>query len=237
MIQKPVSISVILPVLNEAENLPCALQALGGDGDCQIIVVDGGSADETMRAARDLGAAVISSAPGRGQQIVRGVAEATGDILLFLHADTRLGPNALMAIRKCLGNEGVVGGNFALTFDGGTGFARWLTGFYAKIRRHGLYYGDSAIFVRRSVYNRIGGMRPLSLMEDYDFVRRMEAAGHTVCLSRPGAMTSSRRFEGRRPWRIFAQWVWIHALFALGVSTERLSRIYRSDQHRPAAGA
>ena len=90
------------------------------------------------------------------------------------------------------------------------------------------------VFVRRDVFDRIGGIRPIALMEDYDLTRRLEHQGPTVCISQPPVVTSSRRFDGRKPWRIFTQGLVIHALFYLRVSPDRLARLYRSATHRPA---
>lgn len=126
----------------------------------------------------------------------------------------------------------VPGGNFRLVFDGDTGFDRWLAGFYALIRRGGLYYGDSGIFVRRRVLEAIGGVRPLALMEDYDLVRRLERAGPTACIADPPLVTSSRRFAGRRPPAIVWGWVRVHALYVLGAAPARLAEIYDSERRR-----
>ena len=117
-----------------------------------------------------------------------------------------------------------IGGNFRLDFDGETGFDKWLEQFYAWIRARGFYYGDSGIFVRRAVYERLGGMRPIALMEDYDFVRRPARFGPTICINDPPLVTSSRRFAGRSPAAIVLGWLEIHALFHLGVSPDRLAR-------------
>ena len=130
----------------------------------------------------------------------------------------------------------VVGGNFRLVFDGDTTFSRWLTGFYAWIRSIGLYYGDSGIFVRRSVYDALGGFRPIPLMEDLEFVRRLGRFGRTCRIEDPPLITSSRRFEGRRPLEIFFGWVRLHALFWRGVSPERLADIYKTQAPRQEIG-
>jgi len=124
-----------------------------------------------------------------------------------------------------------IGGNFRLVFDGDTRFSRWLTGFYRSIRSIGLYYGDSGIFVRRSVYEALGGFRPIPVMEDLEFVRRLERSGRTCCIKDPPLITSSRRFERRRPVEIVWGWAWLHTLFWLGVSPDRLAQIYRT--HTP----
>ncbi len=111
-------------------------------------------------------------------------------------------------------------------FDGDTGFSRWLTGFYAWFRRHGLYYGDSGVFVRRDVYRALGGIGPIALMEDFEFTRRLERIGPTCCLEDPPLVTSSRRFEGRHPLAIVWGWSVIHALYYLKVSPVRLAQLY-----------
>ncbi|MEQ8707352.1 MAG: TIGR04283 family arsenosugar biosynthesis glycosyltransferase [Rhodospirillales bacterium] len=228
-------ISIIIPALNEAARLRHVLQqpALKNGQGCEVIVADGGSSDDTAGIAVAEGAVLVMAPRGRGQQLAAGAAAAAGDVLLFLHADTRLPDNALQQIATGLADASISGGNFALTFDGDTGFARWLTGYYRWLRSKGFYYGDSAIFIRRTDYDALGGIRPISLMEDYDLVRRIEAGCRTVCLAAPGAVTSSRRFAGRKPWRIFGQWVLLHLLFHLGVSPDRLARLYRSEKHQP----
>ena len=229
-------ISIIIPTLDEAGRLPTLLEDLRGeDVENQIIVVDGGSDDRTAGVARDMGAIVIRTEPGRGVQLGRGAEVATGDILLFLHADSRFPKGGLDRITECLSAApGIVGGNFRLLFDGDDGFSRWLDGFYAWLRRRGFYYGDSGIFVRREAYRQIGGVRPIALMEDYDLVRRLEKFGPTCCIDDPPLVTSSRRFEGQNPVRIVWGWLKIHLYFHLGISPDRLARLYDSDRRRDA---
>lgn len=230
------SISILVPTLNERENLP-NLQAWQDQAnpDVEILICDGGSDDGTIAYAGDVGLTVINCPPGRGQQLAAGVAASSGDVLLFLHADTILQAGSLNAIRHTLNDPQVIGGNFRLLFDGETGFAAWLTGFYAWLRAKGIYYGDSVMFIRRSVLDEIGGMRAISLMEDFDLNRRMEKKGRTVCIDHPPAVTSSRRFENRHPWAIFSQWVWIHALYYARLSPDRLAESYKSHLHHPKA--
>lgn len=223
-------ISVIIPVLNEAENLRRLLPAMENtDFAVQVIVVDGGSEDGSLDVVRRSTATGISSARGRGNQLLAGVERASGDILLFLHADSIFDRRGLEALREQMAAAPEwVGGNFRVVFEGEREFCHDLTRFYAWMRRRGNYYGDSGIFVRREVYDRIGGIRPMPLMEDFNFVRRMERAGPTVCIDEPPIITSARRFEGRTWPNIIWGWIKIHLLYALQVSPQRLSRMYEN---------
>lgn len=223
-------ISIVIPTLNEARRLELLLSALAKEFVAhEVIVADGDSSDATRAVAAATGAVVVVTQPGRGRQLRDGAARARGDVLLFLHADSRFPQGGLAALTRALAERpDCPGGNFRLVFDGDDPFSRWLDGFYAWIRSHGIYYGDSGLFVRRRVYDAIGGIRPLALMEDYDFVRRLEKMGPTCTISEPPLVTSSRRFQGRHPAAIVAGWLAIHALFHLGVDTQVLARLYDS---------
>ena len=227
-------ISVIVPTFEEADRIHGLLAALRREPVAhEVIVVDGGSRDDTLTIAAALGARTALCARGRGRQLRTGSLLARGDILLFLHADSVFPVGGLAAVVDRLADRpGVIGGNFRLRFDGDDRFSRWLDGFYAWIRRRGVYYGDSGIFVRHRVYRTLGGVRAIALMEDYDFVRRLERYGTTCCIEEPPLTTSSRRFAGRHPIAIVAGWLLIHGLFHLGVSTEVLARLYGSDRRR-----
>jgi len=231
-------VSVIIPTLDEATRLPPLIAALRREPEvAEIIVADGGSADGTAAAAAAVGARIVRTAPGRGRQLSAGAAAASGEILLFLHADSAFPAGGLAALTAALDRDPAIpGGNFRVVFDGDSGFARWLTGFYAWLRRFALYYGDSGIFVRRAVYRAIGGFAPMPLMEDYDFVRRLERAGPTVRVEDPPLVTSSRKFAGRHPVAIFWGWSVVHILYWLGVAPERLARIYYPPGWRRDAG-
>ncbi|TQV74420.1 TIGR04283 family arsenosugar biosynthesis glycosyltransferase [Denitrobaculum tricleocarpae] len=231
-------ISIVIPTLNEAPRIGSIIHDLRlQDSECEIIIVDGGSQDGTLEQAEGAGARTYPAPRGRGQQLALGAAQSTGNVILFLHADTQLPAGGLRAIRQCLKDPEIVGGNFRVLFNGNSDFAEWLTGFYARFRRYGLYYGDSAIFVRRCIYDTLGGIRPIDLMEDYDFTRRLERVGKTVCIDTPAVETSSRRFDGRRPIAIVAGWLLIHALFHLKLPPRLLARLYDSTRrkHRPAS--
>jgi rSAM/selenodomain-associated transferase 2 len=227
-------ISVVIPTLDEAQRLPALLAALAREPElAETIVADGGSGDGTGGMAERLGALVVAAERGRGRQLRAGAAAASGEILLFLHADSVFPPGGLGAIAAALDRDATIpGGNFRVVFDVDTPFARRLAAIYAWIRRFAFYYGDSGIFVRREVYDRIGGIKPMALMEDYEFVRRLERAGPTCRIDDPPLVTSARRFANR-PWPA-ALWGWtkIHLLYWLGVSPERLARIYARDNER-----
>ncbi len=228
----PPRISVIIPTLDEATRLPGLRARLSRDSPApEILGADGGSRDGTDRLALDHVARLVRVAPGRGQQLAAGAAAAGGDLLLFLHADTDFPTGGLARIAETLeAHPEILGGNFRLVFDGPSGFSRWLTGFYARIRARGLYYGDSAIFVRAEAYRALGGIRPIALMEDYDFTRRLERAGRTCCIAEPPLVTSSRRFDGRHPVAIVWGWLKIHALYHLGVPPRRLAKTYEAQR-------
>ena len=176
-------ISIIIPTLNEERSLPSLLNAIGQQGaDYEVIVVDGGSQDRTLDIARDHEVRTLVSPPGRGAAMCIGASASRGEVLLFLHADSTLQSGALDRISEVLSADAsIIGGNFRLVFDAGTRFSRWLTRFCAVIRMLGHYYGDSGIFVRRSVYDTLGGFRPMPVMEDWEFVRRLERFGLTTC--------------------------------------------------------
>ncbi|HKX09749.1 MAG TPA: TIGR04283 family arsenosugar biosynthesis glycosyltransferase [Stellaceae bacterium] len=221
-------VSAVIPTLDEADRLPALVEALRREPElAEIIVADGGSSDGTAELAARLGARVVTSARGRGPALRAGAALANGEVLLFLHADSRFPSGGLLALCAALDRDArVPGGNFRVVFDGNSRFARGLTLAYPWLRLATLYYGDSGIFVRRAVYEAIGGIKPIPLMEDYDFVRRLERAGPTCRIEDPPLITSSRKFEGRRASAIVWGWVVVHVLYWLGVSPERLARLY-----------
>jgi rSAM/selenodomain-associated transferase 2 len=218
--------SVIIPTLNEELALPGALAALCSvKGEFEVIVADGGSSDATLAIAEAHSVRVVHSARGRGQQQATGASAATGDVLWFLHADCIPAPESLAAIEVALADPSLAGGNFDLRFDGGSPAARQLTLAYPWFRLLGLCYGDSGIFVRRRVYEAIGGFRDHPLFEDIDIVRRIRRAGGFRRLNCP-LVTSSRRFENRSFALTFAHWTLLQLLYWAGVSPTRLARFY-----------
>lgn len=217
-------ISVIVPALNEAAGIGSTLAAVRELRPHEILVADGGSTDATVRIAREF-ATVIHAPAGRGSQQRAAAQAATGEVLWFLHADCVPDPGALDAIRDCLSDPRAAGGNFTVRFDGATQAARRLTRIYPHLRRFGLLYGDSGIFVRRSVYDAAGGFQPIPLFEDIDLVRRVRKAGRFPTLLH-GVTASSRRFEHRHFGAMFTHWMTLQVLFWAGVSPYRLADYY-----------
>jgi rSAM/selenodomain-associated transferase 2 len=220
-------LSIVIPTLNEEHGIAATLAAVARLGkSVEVIVVDGGSTDRTVDIVRAYGVRVISSSRGRGLQMHNGAMAANGEIFLFLHADTILPPDAASCIISVLDREpAVIGGNFRIRFDGESFAARFLTWLYPQLRKLGLYYGDSAIFVRATAYKRIGGLRPLPLFEDVDLVNRLKLLGRLVHLSSE-VVTSSRRFEGRSFVFTFAKWSLFQVLYWVGVDPYILGRLY-----------
>jgi rSAM/selenodomain-associated transferase 2 len=219
-------VSVVIPTLNEAQLIHTTIARLNQlSGHYEIVMADGGSTDETVVLAQSCGLQVIVAPPGRGSQMNAGAAATRGEAFLFLHADTCLPDNALQLIEAALQAPDVCGGHFNLRFAGQTYGAKVLTRIYPLLRWLGLVYGDSAIFVRRSVFDAVGGFRDLPLFEDCDLYQRLRRMGRFVRLPEY-ATASSRRFEGRFL-RTFAHWTMLQVLYWLGVAPQRLANMYR----------
>lgn len=216
---------MIIPTWNEAAAIAMAVASARLVGD-EVIVVDAGSPDGTAARARDAGARVIDGPRGRGSQLAAGVAMAHGDVLLFLHADAVLPVTARGAIERALVDPDVGGGNFRLRFEPADRWARLFARVNHERRRWlRIYYGDSGIFLRRSVYDAIGGFRAQPILEDYDLVRRLERAARTAYIEDIEIVASARRFEDR-PLRTLAVWALIQGLGSAGVSPARLAKLY-----------
>jgi len=160
-------ISIIVPVLDEARVLPALLDHLAAlDGRWEVVIADGGSrhASAEIAATHPAGPRVVTTRRGRAWQQNAGAQAATGDVFVFLHADTRLPAGAYPSLTRALADPGVIGGNFALRFDGGDRFSQLLGAWYTLQRRAGIYCGDSAIWLHRDAFDRLGGFRPLQVM-------------------------------------------------------------------------
>jgi len=215
-------LSVVIPCLDEEQLVEAAIRSAGGADE--IIVVDGGSRDRTCERATAAGALVLSSPRGRGLQLDCGARRASGDWIVFLHADTRLEPGWPAALRGL--GPATVGGAFRLVVDSPRWAYRCLElGVSARCRLFRLPYGDQALFVRREAYASTGGFPPFPLMEDVALVRRLHRLGRLELLALR-AFTSPRRWERHGLVATSLRNWWILALYAAGCPPERLERLY-----------
>ena len=226
MNKKIVSLSVIIPTLNEAKTISAVIERLQTTSEAEIIVVDGGSTDETVRLAKGCGAKVITSLPGRAKQMNKGSAEAQGDILLFLHADTFLPHGFENHIRRALQNPHIVAGAFSLHINGpspGLRIVEMMANF--RSRYFQMPYGDQGIFVRASLFRFMGGFPDLPIMEDFVFMRHIRSYGRVITLKVP-ACTSSRRWDSLGILRTTIINQAIILGYLAGIRPQRLSRWY-----------
>lgn len=218
-------ITVIIPALNEATNIHRSLESITRQpGEFEIIVVDGCSADGTADVARRHAKVVGSEQRGRAIQMNAGAHYACGEVLVFLHADSCLPRNALSMLRSALADSKIVGGTFTLRFDS-TRFLLRLIAFFSCFRFRFFHYGDQGIFVRRAVFEQLGGFKQIPIMEDIDFLRRLRRRGCVTLINQP-VTTSARRFLRHGIIRQQLLDILLVALYLLGVSPERLSKLY-----------
>jgi len=220
-------VSIVVPVLNEAQGLAPFLGALLELKAHEVILADGGSSDGTAQAAAQYPVVWVESEPGRGPQMNAGARQATGDILLFLHADVRLGPNAIREIQNSLANPKLLGGIFDVYFDGDDWVARCFHTIYHWRRYVGIFYGDAGIFVRREVFASMGGFKNYPIMEDYEFGRRLFGWGGRMALLEEPIHVSDRRWRKAGLFRTVFVWIVIQTAFSLGYPAERLGHLYR----------
>ena len=221
-------ISLIIPVLNEAERIQTTLLAIERTPDMEIIVVDGGSTDETVKRAKECNVIVISSPQkGRARQMNAGAAIASGDILLFLHADTRLPRGYPQMVRDTLALPQTVAGAFELQIEGKMLSLRWIEAM-VRWRSHfcSLPYGDQALFLKASIFRELGQFPDLPFMEDFEFVRILRKRGRIRIVPHP-VLTSGRRWQKLGVWKTTAINQIVIIGYFLGVSPHRLARWYR----------
>jgi len=222
----PGPLAVVIPTLNEERTLGDLLGDLAGRaGDVTVTVADGGSTDGTREVAARFPAVRWVAAPrGRGAQMNAGARAAEGEILLFLHADTLLPAGAFGKIREALADPAVAAGSFCLAFDRDD---PWLRA-YARCSRinHPLFtYGDQGLFLRRVLFERVGGFPEVPLMEDVEIQRRLRRLGRFVKLKEP-VVTSARRFVRHGVVRQQVRNAVLVCLYYLGVAPARLARAY-----------
>jgi rSAM/selenodomain-associated transferase 2 len=228
------TLSVIIPTLNEEQALPATLASLAAQQShpwqVECVVVDGGSSDQTQQLARAAGATLTTAPAGRGQQLRAGAALAKGSVLMFLHADVCLPPTALAAVSQALDVSAAGAGCFAVEHQCSP-TAGCLTRSFLRLanqrsRTRALPYGDQAVFCSRALYDQVGGMPALALMEDIAFARALSQ--HTSLQRLPLAVrASARRFE-RRPVRTTLCWWTFPLLARWGVKPKTLAKLYGS---------
>jgi uncharacterized protein len=237
-------ISIVIPTLNEAAHLPATLAAMTygrsktiSDHDCEVIIADGGSQDQTREIGLASGVVVVSSNSGRATQLNQGAAAATGDIFLFLHADTRLPPNWAELVAQTLANPQTIAGAFELAIDSphwGLRLVEW--GVKVRSRHFQLPYGDQAIFLRAKTFHQLGGFPEIPIMEDFQLVKQLQKMGR-IAIVPAAVLTSARRWEQRG----ILQTTGLNQLmivgFYVGIAPDRLIRWYRGRPTPPTRQA
>lgn len=225
-------LSVVLPVRDEERCLEVTLASLRAGlaaGD-EVIVADGGSTDRTVEIARRGGAVVVEARKGRGRQMNAGAVHATGEVLLFLHADTVLPFGFRQEVEALLAAPEVTWGRFDVEFDEGGPLLRliaWLISTRSRLFRSAT--GDQAIFVRRSQFEAVGGYHEALLFEDVDLARRLRPRGR-MGVPTGRAVTSSRRWRNRGVWSTTLRMWTLKTLYLLGVPAEKLAGYYADER-------
>ncbi len=220
-------ISIIIPSLNEADFIASSLNALmEQQGGFEVVVSDGGSEDGTLEIVKGFPAVrCVEGARGRASQMNAGAVLAKGEILLFLHADTRLPPNGLELIRSAFSSGEIIGGSFCLGFDRQTPLLRAIC-FFSRINHMLFTYGDQGLFVRRRTFERIGGFRDIPIMEDIEIQQRLRNMGGFLKIRTP-VVSAARRFITHGVARQQIRNTILVFLYHLGVPPSRLKRFYR----------
>lgn len=226
-------LSIIIPVLNEANGIVQMLERLQyfRRQGAEVIVIDGGSSDDTVERARSLADCVTTSMRGRGLQMNTGAALARGEVLLFLHADTLLPPSARVLVSEAVDN-GACWGRFDVHIKGaigGLGMVAFMMNWRSRLT--GIATGDQAIFVTRKMFQRHGGFPAIPLMEDIVFSSRMLDETRPACLSEK-VTTSGRRWERHGLLRTILMMWWLRLRFFLGASPHDLAREYGYSPHK-----
>jgi rSAM/selenodomain-associated transferase 2 len=222
-------LSFIVPTLNDGHRLPATLERLAAyEGPKEIIVCDAGSKDQTFAVTARAGGKFYMAPTGRGQQLAQGAEVSIGDWMLFLHADTKLGPGWITAVNRFMENPGnrFRAGYFIFALDDPSPSAKRLEKLVGwRCRNLSLPYGDQGLLMSRALYERIGGYSPIPLMEDVDLIRRIQ--NHRLECLPALAITSAERFQkGGYIFRPLKN-LFCLGLFMLGISPRIINDIYR----------
>jgi rSAM/selenodomain-associated transferase 2 len=224
--------SIVIPVLHERDQINSVVEHLRSqdfEGVWEIIAVDGDPQGETIKAIEDRNVVSITSPKGRALQMNAGAAVAQGEILIFLHADTKLPSSALKKISQVLEDEKYVGGAFDLRIDSDRLFLKYIAA-RARLRSrlNKIPYGDQAIFIRKSYFDKIGHFKEIPLMEDVDLMRRIKKKGGKIFILRDRVKTSARRWEKEGVLYTTLKNQLLISLYYLGVGPDKLAKFYRS---------
>jgi rSAM/selenodomain-associated transferase 2 len=223
------TISIIIPVLNEGAIIESTLSQLQKHSGAEIIVVDGGSQDNTVNLAQQTGVKVITVVgKNRAAQMNAGADIAQGEVLLFLHADSRLPLNFVELAIKTLEQPSVIAGAFELAIAGEDLALRWIE-ILVKLRSRllSLPYGDQAIFLKKQTFAQIGGFADLPIMEDFEFIQRLKRQGK-IAIASGQVTTSDRRWQKLGVWQTTLINQLMIAGYYLGICPSKLSNFYRS---------
>ena len=216
-------VSVVIPAVNEQALIGAVIDRARGGDPWEVIVVDGGSTDETVPVAEAHGALVMQSSRGRGRQMNRGAAIATGEVLLFLHADTHLPDGWPEHVAGVLGRDDVCAGAFRLSIDAPARALRRIEkAVNWRSRVLGLPYGDQAIFLEAKTFHRLGGFAEADAMEDFELVRRLRRLGR-IGIVEAAVVTSARRWLAGGIWRTTMLNQLCVAAYLLGISPRRIA--------------
>ncbi|MDJ0596952.1 MAG: TIGR04283 family arsenosugar biosynthesis glycosyltransferase [Pleurocapsa sp. MO_226.B13] len=220
-------ISIIIPVLNEAAIIKSTLDRLQDNANLEVIVVDGGSQDNTVIIVREMGVKVITASGGRSAQMNAGAKIAQGDILLFLHGDSKLPPEFFSLTLKTLKQPKAIAGAFELAIEGEARSLRWIE-LLVKMRSHlfSLPYGDQGIFITKQAFAEVGGFPNLPIMEDFELIQRLKKKGN-IAIAPAAVTTSGRRWQKLGVWKTTLINQLIIAGYYLGISPTKLSKFYR----------
>lgn len=224
-------LSIVVPTLNEAAGVVAALEALQPlrAAGHEVVVIDGGSGDGTPDRAAPWADRVAIAPRGRANQMNAGARIAAGDVLLFLHADTRLPARADRVVLDGLAGSGRAWGRFDVRIAGRHPLLRLVAALMnARSRWTGIATGDQAVFVRRDAFAAVGGFPPLPLMEDVALSAALKRVSRPLCL-RERVITSGRRWESHGVLRTIVLMWWVRLRYFFGTSPERLAEIYRHD--------
>ena len=223
--------SIIIPVLKEQDRINSLIEHVhsqGYEGACEIIVVDGDPQGGTIKVIQDEDVISITSKKGRAFQMNIGAELAHGEVLIFLHADTKLPPNALEKISQVLEDAKYVGGAFDLGIGSDRLFLKYIAArarFRSRLNR--IPYGDQAIFIRKSYFDKIGRFKDIPLMEDVELMRRIKKRGDEIFILRDRVKTSARRWEKEGIFYTTLRNQVLVSLYYLGVRPDKLAKYYR----------